>query len=96
VIRVRLARRVAAGVLMGVAAAPALAGDPLWLMSAREWQASSAPERRELVRDYMRSFCARPTMELGGVIRCIERGSRRLAAGDAMFDVASACVLAAS
>lgn len=94
--RGRIARACVAGALLAVAAAPALARDPLWLMSAREWRGSSAPERRELVQDYMRSFCARPTMEPGDVIRCIERGSRRLAPDGAMFDVASACVLAAS
>lgn len=75
-------------------ALPAQAADPLWLMSAREWRASTPAARQGLVRDYMRTFCARPTMAPGEVILCIERSSRPLAAGDAMFDVASACVLA--
>jgi hypothetical protein len=86
----------AASLMFAVTAATARPLEPLWLITAGEWRRIDAQQRLEQVRDYMRSFCARPDMAPLPVLHCIERDSRALSSSDAMFDVASTCVLNAS
>jgi len=94
----RPAHRAALLALLAVASTtmPAVAADQLWLMSAKDWRQRSAAERLELVRAYMLSFCARPTMSAQQVLACVNHRSRSLPGTTAMFDVASECVLAAN
>ena len=87
--------RIAPLLVLLATATPSQAAGPLWLMSAREWRASAPAVRLELVRDYMRAFCARPTMSASTVVRCVDSRSKPLPGKTALFDVASQCVLEA-
>lgn len=70
-----------------LAAAAPVAGSILF-MTSQEWRGATAAEKSALAADFMRIFCAQPTMAPDVLADCIDRAS----AGGALFESALACV----
>ena len=78
--------------LLGVVAPPLAAAAPvagsILFMTSQEWRRATAAEKAALAADFMRIFCAQPTMAPAVLADCVDRAS----VGGALFESALACV----
>jgi hypothetical protein len=77
---------------LGLAASPLAAAEPvagsILFMTSHDWRSATAGEKTALAADFMRIFCAQPTMPPAILADCLDRA----AAGRALFESALACV----
>jgi hypothetical protein len=82
--------------LLGLAAPPLAAAEPaagsILFMTSHEWRGATGAQKRALAADFMRIFCAQPTMPPASLSDCLDRAS----AGSTLFDSALACVRASA
>jgi hypothetical protein len=77
---------------LGLAAPPLAAAEPtagsILFMTSHDWRRATGAEKTALAADFMRIFCAQPTMPPAILADCLDRTS----AGRALFESALACV----
>jgi len=78
--------------LLGLVAPPAAAAAPvagsILFMTSQEWRLATAAEKIALAADFMRIFCAQPTMAPAILADCVDRAP----ASGVLFEIALACV----
>lgn len=77
--------------LLGLVASPLgaaeLTAGSILFMTSPEWRAATATQKTALAADFMRIFCAQPTMPPAILADCVDRAS-----AGSLFESALACV----